>query len=334
MSFWHALILGIVEGITEFLPVSSTAHLTAVSNLLGYQIDDRGVTAFTAVIQVGAILAVIVYFWRDIINLLGAWFRGLAHREQRGVDYQAAWIVILGSIPIGIVGFLLRDVISGALRNMWVIVAALVLWSLAIWYAERSATQTRQMRDLTLKDAIVIGGLQCLALIPGVSRSGATISAGLFRGLDRVTATRLSFLMGIPALLAAGAFEALGSFGDIGATVGWAATLIATVVSFGVAWVAIAWLLKLVAGHPITVFIWWRLFVAWLIAMMLITGAMSTTGEFAVDTVAHWWIWPALIISAGIVGGLLVRAITGADRPRTIDQPTAIRIEPAPITTA
>ena len=319
MNFVHALILGIVEGITEFLPVSSTAHLTAVSNLLGYQIDDRGVTAFTAVIQVGAILAVIIYFWRDIINLLGAWFRGLFHRNQRGSEYRMAWVVLLGSIPIGIVGFLLRDVISGVLRNMWVIVAALVLWSIVIWYAERVSTRNRGQDNLRISDAFVIGLVQCLALIPGVSRSGATISAGLFRGLDRVTATRLSFLMGIPALLAAGAFEAVGSMDEIGATVGWTATIVATVVSLVVALAAIAWLLKLVAGHPITVFIWWRLFAAWLIAMMLITGAMSTTGEFAVDTVRNWWIWPAVIVSAGIVGGLLVRAVTGADRPRTIE---------------
>jgi len=319
MNFLHALILGIVEGITEFLPVSSTAHLTAVSNLLGYQIDDRGVTAFTAVIQVGAILAVIIYFWRDIVGLLTAWFKGLFHRSERGTEYRMAWVVLLGSIPIGIVGFLLRDVISGALRNMWVIVAALVLWSIVIWYAERVGTKNRGPGYLKIRDAIVIGLAQCLALIPGVSRSGATISAGLFRGLDRVTATRLSFLMGIPALLAAGAFEALGSMDEIGATVGWAPTIVATVVSLGVALLAIAWLLKLVAGHPITVFIWWRLFAAWLIAMMLITGAMSTTGEFPVDTLTHWWIWPAIIISAGIVGGLLVRAVTGAERPRTID---------------
>jgi len=321
MSFLHALILGIVEGITEFLPVSSTAHLTAVSNLLGYQIDDRGVTAFTAVIQVGAILAVIINFWRDIVNLLGAWFRGLLHKDQRGTEYRAAWVVLLGSIPIGIVGFLLRDIISGALRNMWVIVAALVLWSIAIWYAERNAAQERDMDRLTIKDAVMIGGMQCLALIPGISRSGATISAGLLRGLDRVTATRLSFLMGIPALLAAGAFEALGSFSDIGDTVGWVPTLVATAVSFVVAWLAIKWLLKLVAGHPITVFIWWRLFAAWLIALMLVSGAMSTTGAFAVNTERHWWIWPAIIVAAGFVGGLLVRAVSGGGIPDAIDIP-------------
>ncbi|MDR2702752.1 MAG: undecaprenyl-diphosphate phosphatase [Cellulomonadaceae bacterium] len=319
MSFWHALILGIVEGITEFLPVSSTAHLTAVSNLLGYQIDDRGVTAFTAVIQVGAILAVIIHFWRDIVNLLRSWVTGLLHKEQRGTDYRAAWVVLLGSIPIGIVGFLLRDVISGVLRNMWVIVAALILWSIVIWFAERNGRQERDMNNLTIKDAFIIGAAQCLALIPGVSRSGATISAGLFRGLDRVTATRLSFLMGIPALLAAGAFEAIGSMADIGDTVGWGATLIATAVSFGVAWLAISWLLKLVAGHPITVFIWWRLFVAWLIALMLVSGAMSTTGAFVVDTVRHWWIWPAIIIAAGFVGGLLVRAISGGAQLKAVE---------------
>jgi len=304
MSFWHALILGIVEGITEFLPVSSTAHLTATSNLLGYQIDDRGITAFTAVIQVGAILAVIVYFWKDIITLLGAWFRGLFSSAKRGPEYRMAWIVIVGSIPIALVGFFARDYISGPLRNMWVIVGALVAWSLVMWIAEKLASQRRFQPDLTMHDGIIIGLVQCLALVPGVSRSGATISAGLFRGLNRVTATRLSFLMGIPALLAAGAYEAIGSRQDIAAEggPGWFATIVATVVSFFVAWAAIAWLLRLVARHPISVFIWWRLIVAALLAVFLYTGVMSTTGAFPVDAAAHWWIWPAVAMAFVIIG--------------------------------
>jgi len=322
MSFWHALILGIIEGITEFLPVSSTAHLTAASNLLGYQIDDRGITAFTAVIQVGAILAVIVYFFRDIVTLLGAWFRGLFHADQRGPDYRMAWIVIIGSIPIGLVGFLARDYISGQLRNMWVIVGALVIWSFVMWLAERLASQRRFQPDLTMNDGIIIGLVQCLALIPGVSRSGATISAGLFRGLNRVTATRLSFLMGIPALLAAGAFEAIGSRHDIAAEggPGWFATIVATVVSFFVAWAAIAWLLRLVARHPISVFIWWRLIVAALLAAFLYFGVMSPTGAFAVDPSAHWWVWPAVAMAFIIIGIIMFFSA----RP-TVDQLIAER---------
>jgi len=270
MSFWHAILLGIVEGVTEFLPVSSTGHLTIVSRLLGYPIDDRGVTAFTAVIQVGAILAVILYFWKDIVRLVRAFFRGLTNPEERGQEWREALVVIVGSIPIGVVGFLLQDVIAGPLRSLWVVVASLVLWSAVMWYAERVGAKTRTEQDMNLKDAAVVGGMQCLALIPGVSRSGATISAGLFRGLDRVAATRIAFLLSIPALAAAGIYEAIGSRADIAASVGWGATGIATVVSFVVALGAIAWLLRLVAKHTIAVFIWWRIIVAVLVAILLL----------------------------------------------------------------
>ncbi|MBN9171628.1 MAG: undecaprenyl-diphosphate phosphatase, partial [Microbacterium sp.] len=184
MSIWAALVLGIVEGVTEFLPISSTGHLTIVEKLLGLQIDDHGVTAFTAIIQVGAIVAVIVYFWRDIVRLIAAWFRGLADRDARGSDYRLAWFVIIGSVPIGLIGFLARDVISGPLRNLWVVVGALIVWSMVMWLAERVATKQRDEKKMNIGDAVVIGLVQCFALIPGVSRSGATISAGLFRGLD------------------------------------------------------------------------------------------------------------------------------------------------------
>ncbi|MDR0482005.1 MAG: undecaprenyl-diphosphate phosphatase [Cellulomonadaceae bacterium] len=281
MAFWQAVILGIVEGITEFLPISSTGHLTIVSALMGYEIDDAGVTAFTAVIQIGAIAAVIVFFWKDIIRLLAAWFRGLRDPEQRGTDYREAWIVIAGSIPIGLIGFALRHVISGPLRNMWVIVGALVVWSFVMWYAERIGTQRRGEDKLNMRDAVVIGLAQCIALIPGISRSGATISAGLFRGLDRVAATRVSFFLSIPSLLAAGAYQAIGEYGNIGHSVGWTATGIATVVSFIVAIVAIAWLLKLVAKRPITVFVWYRLALAAVVAVLLLTGVVSATGGAA-----------------------------------------------------
>jgi undecaprenyl-diphosphatase len=335
MSFWHALILGIVEGITEFLPVSSTAHLTATSNLLGYQIDDRGITAFTAVIQTGAILAVIVYFWKDIVTLLGAWFRGLFHKDQRGPEYRMAWIVIVGSIPIGLVGFFARDIISGRLRNMWVIVGALVFWSLIMWIAERVAKQRRYQPDLTMNDGIFIGLMQVLALIPGVSRSGATISAGLFRGLNRVTATRLSFLMGIPALMAAGVFEAVGSRHDIAAEggPGWFATIVATVVSFFVAWAAIAWLLRLVAKHPISVFIWWRLIIAGLLAALLYTGVMSETGAFPVDTAAHWWIWPAVGLAFVLIGIIMFYAARPSVDQIIAEHDHAVRTGQIPVVT-
>jgi len=277
VNYWEAIVLGIVQGITEFLPISSTAHLTAVSALLGYEIDNYGVTAFTALIQVGSIFAVLGFFWRDIWRLFCAWTRGLGDAEQRGADYRAAWVVIVGSLPIGLIGFALRGFISGSLRNLWVVVAALIGWSLVMWLAERVARQERDADELNMGDALVLGIVQCLALIPGVSRSGATISAGLFRGLDRVTATRLSFLMAIPSLLGAGAFQAISEYGNIATYVGWVPTIVATAIAFLVSVAAIAWLLRFVAKHRITVFIWYRLALAALIATLLLTGVLTAT---------------------------------------------------------
>jgi undecaprenyl-diphosphatase len=277
MSLWSAIILGIVEGITEFLPVSSTGHLMITSSLLGYGIGDDGVGAFVAIIQMGAIAAVIVYFWRDIVRLARAWVTGLRDFTRRGQDYKEAWIVIIGSIPIGIIGFLARDLIRGPLRSLWVVAGALALWSIVMFVAERYARQDRSERDLTMRDAVVIGLMQCVALVPGVSRSGATISAGLFRGLDRVTATRVSFFLSIPSLLAAGAFEALTEADAVGGGVGWGATAVTTAISFVVAYAAIAWLLRLVAKRPISVFIWYRVAVAAAVIVLLIAGVMSAT---------------------------------------------------------
>lgn len=276
MTWLQAVILGIVEGITEFLPVSSTGHLTITEQLMGIPIDDAGVTAFTAVIQVGAIVAVLLYFWTDIARFVAAWFRGLVHAEHRDdSDYRLAWYIGIGSIPILIVGFLGRHVISGPLRNLWVVVGALVLWSIVMWAAERVSRRDRELTSVTLVDAIVIGLFQCVALIPGVSRSGATISAGLFRNLDRVAATRISFLLSIPALVAAGAFEVLTSAHDISTSVGWGPTLLATLISFVVAYASIAWLLRIVAGHPITVFVPYRLALAAVVAALLATGVLT-----------------------------------------------------------
>ncbi len=281
MTLIDAIILGIVEGLTEFLPVSSTGHLTIVSRMLGYDITDPGITAFTAVIQVGAILAVIIYFWSDIRKLALAWFRGLFHRTLRAdPEYRLAWLVIIGSLPIALVGFALRHFISDQLRSLWVVAFAMIVWGGVMLLAEAVAKQDRGEMDLNLPDALLIGFGQCLALIPGVSRSGATISIGLMRGLDRVSATRLSFLLGIPALIGAGGFElpdALRGGTGGGVTVGWLPTLVATVVSFIVAYASIAWLLRFVSGHKITWFVWYRWTVAAALIIALSTGALAAT---------------------------------------------------------
>ncbi|HMU36595.1 MAG TPA: undecaprenyl-diphosphate phosphatase, partial [Marmoricola sp.] len=196
MNYFEAIILGIVEGLTEFLPVSSTGHLTLVESFLGLKIDDPAITAYTAVIQMGAIAAVLVYFFKDIVVIASAWFKGLAKPEYRGtLDHRMGWYVIFGSLPIGVVGLLAKDVITGPLRSLWVVAGALILWSVVMVLAEKLATQERSEKRVTLKDALIIGTVQCIALIPGVSRSGATISAGLLLGIDRVAATRISFFL-------------------------------------------------------------------------------------------------------------------------------------------
>ena len=275
MSILDAIILGIVEGLTEFLPISSTAHLTIAEKLLGKDIDSDAVTAFTAVIQVGAIVAVLIYFREDILKLLSAVFGGFRNEQRRKSDpnWRFAWLIVIGSIPIGIIGFAARDLIKGPLRSLWVIAFALILWSFVMIYAERRATQERGERSLMPRDVIVIGLWQCIALIPGVSRSGATISAGLIRGIDRVTATRLSFFLAIPALTAAGLYELKDALGQ---GVGAGPTIVGTVVSFVVAYVSIAWLLRFVAHHSIVAFVPYRVALGVIVIGALLAGANPT----------------------------------------------------------
>jgi undecaprenyl-diphosphatase len=278
VDWLQAIILGVVEGVTEFLPVSSTGHLTITERLLGLSVDDPGVTAFTAIIQVGAILAVIIYFRGDIARLIAGFFRGLGSAEaRREQSWREALAVIVGSLPIGIVGLLARDLVSGPLRSLWVVAVALIGWSVVMVVAERRGRQDRGESEVGVRDALVIGLVQCIALVPGVSRSGATISAGLLRGLDRVTATRLSFLLSIPALVAAGALEAVTEGSAVSDTVGWGPTLLATGVSLVVAYASIAWLLRLVAHHPITVFVAYRVALGLVLAGALAVGALAAT---------------------------------------------------------
>jgi undecaprenyl-diphosphatase len=275
MTIWDSIILGIVEGLTEFLPVSSTGHLTIVSKILGLKINDPSITGFTAVIQVGAIAAVVLYFWKDISRIAVAWVRGLAKPEHRGeFDHRMGWYVIVGSVPIVIVGFLARDLISGPLRSLWWVAAALIGWSIVMVAAERIGTKERPLTRITFVDALVMGLVQCLALIPGISRSGATISAGLFRGLDRVAATRISFLLGIPALVGAGVYELKDALhGNVGAV----PLLVGTVVSFIVAYASIAWLLRFVAKHTIEVFAFYRVLLGIVLVILLATSTITAT---------------------------------------------------------
>jgi undecaprenyl-diphosphatase len=280
LTYFDSIVLGIVEGLTEFLPVSSTAHLTVTEKLLGLQVNDPAVTAYTAIIQLGAIGATLIFFARKIVRLVRAWASGLRNPGAREGDYLLAWAVIVGSIPVGVVGFALKDVIEGPLRSLWVVAVSVVLWSGVMVWAERRhdvlARLGRQRSDeeVTIKDALVIGLVQCFSLIPGVSRSGATISAGLARGIDRVSATELSFFMAIPALTAAGAFEAAKT--DLSAF-GAGQLILGIVIAFVVAYASIAWLLRFVANNSLRPFVWYRVGAGLLLTAALATGLITAT---------------------------------------------------------
>ena len=276
MNIFEAVLLGAVEGITEFLPVSSTGHLTIIEKLLGYSIDDPDITAFTVIIQSGAVLATILFLRHDIARVVPAFFRGLFNAEQRqSPDYRFGWAVLLGSIPIVIVGLAFKDTIETTLRSLWFVAGALILWSGVMAFADHAATQIRHEDDVRWKDTLIIGVVQCLALIPGVSRSGATMSAGLLRDFDRVTVTRLSFFLSIPALLGASILQGVEQYDLISGGVGWLNTIVATVVSFVVAYAVVSWLLKYIAGHSYSIFIAYRLVLGALLMVLLATGTID-----------------------------------------------------------
>ncbi|MEV4420116.1 undecaprenyl-diphosphate phosphatase [Patulibacter sp. NPDC049589] len=278
MHLWEAVILGGVEGLTEFLPVSSTGHLTIVEKLMGFKLDDAGLTAFTAIIQAGAVLAAVIFLRTDLIRLVTAVLRGVASpAERRTRDFRFALFILAGSIPIGVIGVAFKDQIETTLRSLWFVGIALILFSGVMWWADRVGTQERHEDDITLRDTITVGLAQCIALIPGVSRSGATMSAGLVLGIDRVAVTKLSFFLAIPALLGATLLEVASKASDIAHGVGWGPTLLATVVSFVVGYAAVAWLLKFVAHHGLGVFIRYRVALGAVVLVLVGAGAISPT---------------------------------------------------------
>jgi undecaprenyl-diphosphatase len=270
MTILQSIVLGIVEGLTEFLPVSSTGHLTIAEKAMGLKIDSDAITGFTAVVQFGAIVAVLIFFREDILRLLGVAVRGVrSPQERRTSDWRLVLAVIVGSIPIGICGLAFKDVISNDLRKLWIVGAALVLWSPVMVYAERRARQQRDEQDMTVRDGATIGVVQAIALIPGISRSGATISAGLLAGFDRVAATRLSFFLSIPALTAAGLYELKDALsGGVGA----GPTIVGTVIAFFVAYASVAWLLRFVAHHSIAAFVPYRVIVGVIVIAVAVLG--------------------------------------------------------------
>lgn len=271
MNVLQAIVLGIVQGLTEFLPISSTAHLRIVPAFLGW--DDPG-AAFSAVIQLGTMLAVVVYFWRDIVRIVSTWFRSLFRRELRGeLDARMGWYIGLGTIPIGIFGFAFRDQIETAARDLRITGTVLIVFALVLLVAEKVGSKRRPLEQLTTRDAIVIGSFQVLSLIPGVSRSGSTITGGLFMGLNREAAARYSFLLSIPAVVASGLFQLKDAIGAGG--VGWLPTLVATVVSFASGYAAIAWLLRFLAKHSTIVFVVYRVALGALVLALVYAGVLE-----------------------------------------------------------
>lgn len=263
-----------VQGLTEFLPVSSSGHLAIVSRLLFG--GDAG-ASFTAVTQLGTEAAVLVYFARDIVRIIRAWLNGLVVSAHRNADYRLGWYVIIGTIPICVLGLVFTDQIRSGARNLWVVATALVVFSAVIAAAEYLGRQVRHVEQLTWRDAVVVGCAQTLALVPGVSRSGATISAGLFMGLDRELAARFGFLLAIPAVFASGLFSLPDAFHPAGA--GMSASgpqlLVATLIAFAVGWAAVAWFLRFLVAHSMYWFVGYRVLAGTTILVLLATGVLA-----------------------------------------------------------
>ena len=273
LSWLQAIVLGISQGLTEFLPISSTAHTLIVSKLLGW--PDPG-AAFTAVTQVGTELAVVIYFRQDIARILKAWFASLTKKSERAnPDAKMGWYVIIGTIPIGIAGLAFKSSIETTARNLWLVAATLIVMGILLGLADRYARHTKSEADINTKNAVLFGLGQALALIPGVSRSGATITAGLAMGFKRDVAARYSFLLAIPAVFASAALTA----GDISSDsfVNWPATIVATIVAFVVGYFVIASLMKYLQTRTFLPFVIYRIALGTLLMVLLANGVLSAT---------------------------------------------------------
>jgi undecaprenyl-diphosphatase len=275
VDFLQATVLGIVQGLTEFLPISSSAHLLIVPRLLGW--DDPG-AAFTAVIQLGTMAAVLIYFWRDIVRITWTWLRSLRDRQLRAdLDARMGWYIIWGTVPVSVCGLAFSDQIEGPARNLWLNATMLIVMGLLLLVAEWYGRQQREVADLSLRDGLVIGGFQALSLIPGSSRSGSTITGGLFLGYTREAAARYSFLLSVPAVVLSGLYE-LRKIGEPeGGGVPLGGTVIATIVSFVVGYASIAWLLKFLVRHSTLLFVYYRVAVGGILLGLLAAGTLTAT---------------------------------------------------------
>jgi undecaprenyl-diphosphatase len=268
-----AVFLGTLQGLTEFLPISSSAHLRIFPEMFGW--GDPG-AAFTAVVQIGTELAVLIFFRHDIWRIGSTWVKSLFRAEYRGhLDSRMGWFIIIGSLPIVLLGILLKDVIEQDFRNLWIIGCTLIVLGIILGVADRLSADDRQIRDLSLRDAVLMGFAQACALIPGVSRSGATITMGRLLGYERAAATRYAFLLAIPAVVGAGLFE-LKEIPHGDNSYGWAPTIVATVVAFVVGYAAIAWLLRYISTNSYLPFVLYRIGLGSLTLALLAAGVLAS----------------------------------------------------------
>lgn len=278
MNPFSALLLGVIQGLTEFLPISSTAHLTLAGKFLGLidPANPEAWTEFIAIMQLGTVAAVIIYFWKDLIGMATAFFNGLFGNSQgrSGPQFRMAINIIVGTVPVALIGIAFRHVIEGSLTKTTIVIAAsMIILALLLWLAERIARHVRTLEDISWKDALVIGFCQACALIPGSSRSGTTITGGLFLGFTREAAARFSFLLSIPAVVASGALEMTKVHGTFELGIG--NLVIATVVSGIVGYASIAWLLRYLMRHTTMIFIWYRLILGLLLISLLLNGLLQ-----------------------------------------------------------
>jgi undecaprenyl-diphosphatase len=272
VDYLQAVVLGIIQGLTEFLPISSSAHLRIFPEMFGW--GDPG-AAFTAVVQIGTELAVLLFFWRDIWRIATTWAKSLVRPEYRGqLDARMGWFIIFGSLPIVVLGILLKDVIEEDFRSLWIVGTTLIVGGIVLGIADRVGGTEKTLKDIGLRDALLMGAAQACALIPGVSRSGATLSMGRFLGYERETATRYAFLLAIPAVIGAGVFE-LKDVPNGDNSYGWGPTIVATVVAGLIGYAAIAWLLRYVTTHSYTPFVIYRIALGGLTLVLVATGAIA-----------------------------------------------------------
>lgn len=277
IGWFEAVVLGLVQGLTEFLPISSSAHLRIVSAFAGW--EDPG-SAFTAVTQIGTESAVLIYFRKDIGNIVGTWVKSLYTPSLRGeLDARMGWYIIVGTLPIGVLGLIFQDTIETTFRDLRLIGTTLIVFGLILLVADRIALNNRGMEKLNGKESLIYGFAQSLALIPGVSRSGGTVTAGLLMGYRREVAARYSFLLAIPAVLASGGLE-LFKIGE-GPAPAWGPTIVATLVAFVVGYAAIAWFLKFISTHSFTVFVVYRVVLGLVVLGLVIFGALEPTAGAA-----------------------------------------------------